>query len=238
MTLRPALYRFLTTGLSYDIPHYIRLAREHGGPVLELGAGLGRTLLPLAAEGIDCEGLECDREMLSELRALVHEQPEAAQKHIRLHFGEMHRFLMDRSFGVIQIPLRTFQLLGKEDRLRCLSSCADHLLEEGRLAIHISHYPKEDADGRWRLVQETGTTDGGLMTIEECLLAGEDLIHLRHRMQQYNGDGLCVGTYRLAHDIHCLTEQEAIDELSGASFEVEESIELGGRDLLLITKRS
>src|SRR5262249_56181082 len=37
-----------------DIGFYSRLARETGGPVLELGCGTGRVLLPLARAGLAC----------------------------------------------------------------------------------------------------------------------------------------------------------------------------------------
>ena len=35
-----------------DIEFYLELARELGGPILELGAGTGRSLLPLARAGM------------------------------------------------------------------------------------------------------------------------------------------------------------------------------------------
>ena len=44
-------------------------ARETGGPILELGCGAGRVLLPIAREGMDCVGLDASPAMLAALRA-------------------------------------------------------------------------------------------------------------------------------------------------------------------------
>ncbi len=52
-----------------DVAFYRELAVETGGPVLELGCGTGRTLLPIARTGIQCVGLDASRAMLRVLRA-------------------------------------------------------------------------------------------------------------------------------------------------------------------------
>jgi ubiquinone/menaquinone biosynthesis C-methylase UbiE len=56
-------------GGSQDAAFYLSLARESGGPVLELGCGTGRVLLPIAREGIPCVGIDASRDMLDVLRA-------------------------------------------------------------------------------------------------------------------------------------------------------------------------
>ena len=40
--------------LGPDVDFYRDLARESGGPVLELGCGTGRALLPIVRDGISC----------------------------------------------------------------------------------------------------------------------------------------------------------------------------------------
>ena len=44
-------YDLSHTALTDDIPFMLGLAAETGGPILELGCGSGRLLLPLAREG-------------------------------------------------------------------------------------------------------------------------------------------------------------------------------------------
>src|SRR5436189_2875890 len=53
---------------SGDVEFYRSLAREAGGPVLELGCGTGRVLLPIARDGSACTGLDSSEAMLEELR--------------------------------------------------------------------------------------------------------------------------------------------------------------------------
>ena len=36
-----------------DLPFYVDLAKKFGGPVLEIGCGTGRVLLPIARQGIE-----------------------------------------------------------------------------------------------------------------------------------------------------------------------------------------
>ena len=47
-----------------DVDFYLELARAQGGPVLELAAGTGRVLLPLARVGFQVTGLDVSRPML------------------------------------------------------------------------------------------------------------------------------------------------------------------------------
>ena len=54
---------------SGDAAFYRALARGDGGPVLELGCGTGRVLLPIAALGIPCVGVDASPAMLAVLRA-------------------------------------------------------------------------------------------------------------------------------------------------------------------------
>jgi SAM-dependent methyltransferase len=54
---------------SGDAAFYLELARTCGGPVLALGCGTSRVLLPIARAGIDCTGLDPSPAMLDALRA-------------------------------------------------------------------------------------------------------------------------------------------------------------------------
>lgn len=51
-----------------DIGWYRQLAQAAGGPVLELGCGSGRILLPLLATGVDIVGVDRSLPMLQQLR--------------------------------------------------------------------------------------------------------------------------------------------------------------------------
>src|SRR5262245_40276071 len=72
--------------LGPDVAFYRALARDADGPVLELGCGTGRALLPIAGDGIPCTGLDSSDAMLGALRA---KQP---PPNLRLHCATMQRF--------------------------------------------------------------------------------------------------------------------------------------------------
>jgi ubiquinone/menaquinone biosynthesis C-methylase UbiE len=77
---------------SGDAAFYQALARETGGPVLELGCGTGRVLIPIASDGIECVWLDASPQMLAVLRAklppanlsLVRPHPAGADRHLPL----------------------------------------------------------------------------------------------------------------------------------------------------------
>jgi SAM-dependent methyltransferase len=58
-----------------DIGFYVGAARQHGGPVLELGCGTGRILIPTARAGIDISGLDSSEGMLKVCRARLDKEP-------------------------------------------------------------------------------------------------------------------------------------------------------------------
>ena len=64
------LQQMLSHAIQSDVPHYLRAAKAYGGPILELGAGLGRTLLPLVDEGFNCVGIEHNELMVAHLQKL------------------------------------------------------------------------------------------------------------------------------------------------------------------------
>src|SRR5216683_2691595 len=58
-----------------DIDFYVQVARECGGPVLELGCGSGRILIPTARAGLNITGLDSSEGMLAVCRATIETEP-------------------------------------------------------------------------------------------------------------------------------------------------------------------
>ncbi|HEY2617191.1 MAG TPA: hypothetical protein VGI78_07625, partial [Acetobacteraceae bacterium] len=52
-----ALYRRVPPQIAGDTAFYAQLARETGGPVLEVACGTGRIALPLAERGFEVTGV-------------------------------------------------------------------------------------------------------------------------------------------------------------------------------------
>ena len=118
---------------SGDAGLYLALARERGGPVLELGCGTGRVLLPIARAGIACTGLDLSPHMLDALRA---KGPPAS---LHLVQGRMQDFdLGGERFALVTAPFRAFQhLYTVEDQLACLARVRRHLAPGGAFAFDV-----------------------------------------------------------------------------------------------------
>lgn len=122
----------LTGGFPDDIPFYLELARGCGGPVLELGCGTGRVLLPLAAEGFEVTGIDRSPAMLGAAR----DRLQAAGLKAALHEGDMRDFDLPQRFSLIIIPYcSVIYLLEEEDRRRSLRAVRRHLATGGLLAF-------------------------------------------------------------------------------------------------------
>jgi len=111
-----------------DAPFYADLAREIGGPVLEIGCGTGRVLLPIARQGIEIYGIDNSAPMLEVLREnLAHENADVRSR-VALHTGDMREFRLQRTFPLVTIPFRPMQhMFTLADQVAALKSAAAHL---------------------------------------------------------------------------------------------------------------
>jgi SAM-dependent methyltransferase len=115
---------------SGDVGFYRSLAVASGGAVLELGCGTGRTLLPIAAAGVPCVGLDASAAMLAVLREKARD--------VAVVQGDMRSFDLGRRFALVTIPFRAFShCLTVEDQLACLAAVRRHLAPGAALAIDV-----------------------------------------------------------------------------------------------------
>jgi SAM-dependent methyltransferase len=116
-----------------DVDFYRGLARETGGPVLELGCGTGRVLLEIARDGFACTGIDTSQAMLDVARA------KASRPAPRLIRAAMQEFdLGEERFRLIFSAFRAFQhLYTVEEQLRCLARVRAHLAPGGRFAFDV-----------------------------------------------------------------------------------------------------
>jgi SAM-dependent methyltransferase len=127
-----AVYESLRGG-SGDVEFYRRLARESGGPVLELGCGTGRVLLPIARDGVASVGLDQSPGM-SEAIARKNPPP-----NLRVVLGRMQSFdLGGERFRLIFSAFRSFQhLYTVDDQLACLARVRRHLQPGAAFAFDV-----------------------------------------------------------------------------------------------------
>ncbi len=121
-----------------DIPFYIELAQESGGPVLEVGCGTGRVLLPIARAGVEIAGLDLSQGMLALCRQKLAQEPPDVQGRVALHYGDMRDFDLGRTFALATTPFRAFQHLETvEEQLACLTTIHRHLQPGGRMVLDL-----------------------------------------------------------------------------------------------------
>ena len=121
-----------------DVDFFVAAAREAGSPVLEIGCGTGRVLIPTARAGVDVIGLDASSSMLEVCRERLLKEPEAVQRRVELVLGDMRGFDLGRSFTLASIPFRPFQhLVTVADQLACLDTIHRHLVPGGMLILDL-----------------------------------------------------------------------------------------------------
>ena len=121
-----------------DVGFFVEAAKESGGPVLEVGSGTGRVLIPTAQTGIEITGLDLSPHMLAICRERLKAEPEEVRTRVRLVEGDMRQFELAQSFQLVTLPFRPFQHLTRvEEQLACLSCIRQHLREGGKLILDI-----------------------------------------------------------------------------------------------------
>ncbi len=140
-----ALYDAIYGDLVADVPFFARLAREAGGPVLEVCCGNGRLLVPAREAGADVDGIDLAPAMLDGLRAKLAARGLAAD----VRCADMRTFELSRRYALVFVGFNSFlHNLTQADQLATLQRCRAHLAPGGRLAIAVFH-PKAQALIDW-----------------------------------------------------------------------------------------
>jgi SAM-dependent methyltransferase len=127
-----------------DLPFYLDLAEQIGGPILEVACGTGRILLPIARKGIEIHGVDNSRPMLKILEKHLAREPHGVRQRVTLHEGDMRDFRLGAQYPLVIIPFRPMQHMHTvEDQISALTTAASHLSEGGILAFDV-FYPKFD----------------------------------------------------------------------------------------------
>jgi SAM-dependent methyltransferase len=121
-----------------DVGFYIEEAKSAGGPVLEVGCGTGRILLPIARAGASITGIDGSSRMLERCRAKLALEPAAVQARVTLAQHDMRDFALGARFPLIIAPFRVVQhLTTLDDQLRFLAAARRHLAPAGRVIFDV-----------------------------------------------------------------------------------------------------
>lgn len=121
-----------------DIDFYVGAAGRFGDPVLEVGCGTGRVLIPTARAEHRIVGMDLSDQMLEICRKKVAQESQEVRHRIDLVRADMREFELGREFSLVTIPFRPFQhLTTPEDQVSCLKSIRRHLKPGGRLVFDL-----------------------------------------------------------------------------------------------------
>ena len=108
------------------------------GPLLELGCGTGRVLLPLARAGHQVVGIDFAESMLARCRTKLKAEPKEVRDRVALLEADMTSFDLGRRFAQIYCAFGSFHHLRTvEQQLACLERCSSHLLPQGTLVLDL-----------------------------------------------------------------------------------------------------
>lgn len=125
-----------------DIPFMLALAAETGDPVLELGCGSGRLLLPLARAGHHVTGIDNSPAMLALAEARLAAEPPDVAGRVRLVTADMAApYLPDETetMALAVAGINTFMHLAERPALAALRTVARLLRPGGRLCLDLDN---------------------------------------------------------------------------------------------------
>ncbi|WP_456787714.1 class I SAM-dependent methyltransferase [Cellulomonas sp. P5_C5] len=128
------LYDRLFPGGRPAVDFYRAEAGRRGGRVLELGCGTGNKLIPIAADGHPCTGLELSPDMLAEARR------KAAERGVAVEWvqGDMRDFDLGRTFDLVIVAANSLLHLHEAaDLVSCFRSVRAHLAPGARLVFDV-----------------------------------------------------------------------------------------------------
>ncbi len=135
-------YDLLHSTLSVDKTFILDLALRAEGPVLEIGCGTGRLLLPLARAGFTVTGVDNSPAMLEKAQEQIAMEPSQVQKRIDLveaDAKELHLHNKDSSFALMLLPYNTLFHFQQVEIRQLLRHTVRYLSPEGKLFIDIKN---------------------------------------------------------------------------------------------------
>jgi SAM-dependent methyltransferase len=115
-------------GHGEDVGFYVEEARAAGGPVVEMGCGTGRVLLPVARSGVEIVGVDSSAEMLARLERRLAAEPEEVRRRVRVVRGDLCTVRVPGELALVTAPFRVIQhLVERADQRAWLTNVARHL---------------------------------------------------------------------------------------------------------------
>lgn len=158
-------YDLTHADLTEDIAYLLALAGRIGGPILELGCGSGRLLLPLARAGYEVTGVDNSPTMLARARKRLDAEPEVVQRRVTLVEADMASFVLPGAsgrFALAVVGFNTLMHLTQREAVAMLRRTGRCLRAGGGLFLDVSN--------PFAVAQ---TPDDGSISLERSLVVPE-----------------------------------------------------------------
>jgi SAM-dependent methyltransferase len=180
--------------LDVDLGFYEQFAIRCGSPILELGCGTGRVLLPLARQGYRITGIDASAEMLERARAKIAAE-ELGERAI-LAQQEMVKLDLGERFNMAFAALNSFaHLHTTEEQLQALAQVRHHLNPGGLLILDMFNPDIGrllDTRGEVVLARTMTAPDTGhrlMRFYSEEVDLGRQLIHTTYIVDEIDDEG-------------------------------------------------
>ncbi len=135
-------YDQIHASLTADLPFIRDLAEQIGGPLLELGSGTGRLLIPLAAAGFRITGVDSSPQMLAVARRRLAAAPPAIQRAVTLVTADIRTLSTDSvaaEFALALLSYNTLLHFPEPEIALLFKKLAALLRQDGLLLIDIEN---------------------------------------------------------------------------------------------------
>lgn len=132
-------YDLIHNELTDDIKRVLTLASQSHDPILELGCGTGRLLIPLARAGHTIIGLDNSPAMLDKARQRLTAEPQAVQNRVKLVEADMVDFTLDEKVGLAIVPYNTLLHLDERKKGQLFQTVGRHMDDNGRLFLDLAN---------------------------------------------------------------------------------------------------
>ena len=212
-----------------DLPFWLALADEVGGPVLDLGCAVGRVTVALARAGHEVCALDGSAGMVDALNGvLAHEPPEVAARVTTAVADFRDLDLGAHRFPLALMPMNSLQaLLTRDEHVASLRGVRRHLAPGGVFAFDVAVPDLESIAHALGRVQP-GTTwdeaDSGISLAHSAWFESVDpvtgTVSFTSRIDERQPDG-STETHLRPHTVHLFSPTELWELLHEAGFEVQ-----------------
>ncbi|HZS39480.1 MAG TPA: class I SAM-dependent methyltransferase [Polyangia bacterium] len=208
-----------------DVRYYRALAAETRGPILELGCGTGRLMVPLVRDGHEVVGVDAAEPMLERLRArLIRLRPEDRER-AEVVRGDFRALALGRKFPLVICPFNAFMhLYTRDDVERFFATVRAHLQPRGLFVFDVMNpdlrWLSRDPTRYWARTRFRHPTSGAMMVCSTRITydAALQICFMHNRYERADGRGR-ARIVRLTHRHFFPLELEALIHYNGFRLE-------------------